>query len=299
MNLHDALIRFLADCEFEDLQPATVIWYEKLLSKFAEWRDGETALAEVTRADVKAFLRFKKAEGRSIATVKAYRRAIRVFFNWCVYERLVSINPAQRIRALREKEPDPRRIDLAGVQCLIDACDRDPDTIPKLRDRAIIAVLWDTGCRAGELLGLRLDDIDWENLTLLVSGKDGSRTVPIEPDAARVLADWLAVRPVDHGTDAVFLSLRRGRRGALGYSGLRIMLQRRAHEAGVREPVNPHAFRHGFGKKYIRRGGDWGTLADMLGHTDSSTTKRYYVRFDAHELKEPHARYSPLNGLDV
>jgi len=168
------------------------------------------------------------------------------------------------------------------------------DTLADVRDTAIILFLLDTGCRAGGLCGLRVDDLRLEAGLALVYEKGGkSRYVMFNPQTAEALRAWLAVRP--EGGEAVFVSLKR--KTALTPSGVWQMLQRRAERAGVEGASNTHAFRHSFAKNYLLSGGDLGTLADILGHSSVEVTKAYYGVFTLQELQEKHRRHSPIRKV--
>jgi site-specific recombinase XerD len=104
----------------------------------------------------------------------------------------------------------------------------------------------------------------------------------------------LEIRPTDQG-DWLFVSqsLSHKRRGRLETSGVAQVLKRRAKDAGIKGPCNPHSFRHFFAREFLLAGGDLGTLADLMGHEDVQTTKIYAI-FTVQELKEKHAKHSPL-----
>ncbi len=290
MNLANALDQFIVDCEFNDLSPATVVWYRKMIGAFVRIQPG--ALEAVTRADIKSFLHAQKSRGLQPESVRGFVRALRRFFNWAVEEELIETSPAH-VKVPKRRRQMPRTISLSDVQRLLATCDDDASGV---RDRAIIWLLYDTGCRVGGLLGLTLSDVDFDRRAVLVREKDGFRYSPILPETVDVLKAWLAVRPKDEPSDAVFVGLGNGG-GALQYDGLRTMLKRRGARGGCEGPVNPHAFRHAFAKEYILSGGDQFTLADLLGHKDPAMTKEYYAVFAFEELKKPHDKYSPARKL--
>jgi len=108
-----------------------------------------------------------------------------------------------------------------------------------------------------------------------------------------MLRAWLLVRP--GGSDALFVNLSTGQ--ALTESGVSQVLKRLKRRAGVRGRVNPHAFRHGFAREYLKNGGDLATLAKLLGHKDINTTTDFYAVFSEDELAELHEKFSPLRAL--
>ena len=125
---------------------------------------------------------------------------------------------------------------------------------------------------------------------------DQTRVVFFTARTARALADWLGARSRDAGP-WVFVSLRDPSK-ALSARGISHMLRRRGKQAGVKGPVNPHAFRHFFAISWLMAGGDLATLSNILGHSDVSVTVEYYARFNVRELQQKHDLHSPIAGLE-
>src|SRR5690606_5101434 len=135
------------------------------------------------------------------------------------------------------------------------------------RNRAIIALLADTGARRGEILNLTID-INVIRRQADVAGKTGTRTIYWTHYTNNLLFKWLAVRPKCK-TDALFVSFTEGREhDALTGSGLSQVLVRLKKKAGIRGRVNPHSFRHKFAQEYLKNGGDVITLAHLGGWRD-------------------------------
>jgi site-specific recombinase XerD len=112
---------------------------------------------------------------------------------------------------------------------------------------------------------------------------------------ARALVAWLEIRPQDKG-DWLFTSFG-GKSDKLTTRGVSHMLMRRGKRAGCKGSHNPHAFRHGFARHFLRDGGDLGALCDILGHSDVAVTKAFYGIYTTDDLQEKHDRHSPLATL--
>lgn len=292
MNLTEALAEFLDDCQLENLEQTTITWYAKMIGSFVAWRGGDTKLMDVTRHEIKDFLKAEQARGLAVESVRGLVRALRRFFNWTLDEELLEQSPMKKVKGPKREKKLPRAVNHDDVLRLLSTCE---DDLKGIRDRAIIQTLYDVGCRAGGLLGLCLTDLDYERRVVLLREKDGFRINPVLPETLALLRAWLNVRP-QTDTDAVFVGVN-GDPQPLQYDGLRTMLLRRGEAAGCEGPVNPHAFRHGFAKEYVLAGGDLFTLADLLGHEDFVMTKNYYAIFGFEELRGPHDKYSPANGV--
>ncbi|CAM3817440.1 hypothetical protein DESA109040_22055 [Deinococcus saxicola] len=165
-----------------------------------------------------------------------------------------------------------------------------------LRDTAMLLTFFDTGIRLGELIGLRVGDLQPDRGLLRVIGKgDQERSVPIGTRAfAAVNAYMMRERRPRPGVRHLFLN-RRGQQ--MTYSAVSIRLARFSVTLGLpREDTTPHTFRRGFAVEFLRNGGDVFTLQQILGHSSLEMTRRY-VNFLDEDLKTAHLRFSPGDRL--
>jgi len=236
----------------------------------------------------------KKQRRLSPYTIKTYVRHIKRLFSWLEEEGHIAVNPADRIETPRATQRHPKAISQDDFLAIL-ATTEGESNIDK-RDRAAILLLADSGCRAGGLCHLRLDDVKLDRCEAEVCEKMGkeSRDIMFTETTAQAIRDWLEVRPTHKG-DWLFVSLGRGDR--LKTNGFGQMLGRRAEQAGVTGPHNPHAFRHAFAIAYLMNGGDLASLADILGHSNVEITRKYYARFTMGHLRKKHARHSPVAQL--
>jgi len=299
---------FLLSCQADGLSPNTVRWYRSVLKPLLA-RYSNRDLAQLDPSAMRQYIvdlqaqnsRYQGARYRpqqpgpmSIFTIRAHIRALRRFFNWSEAEYGQS-NPMARIRMPRAPRPAPKAIRLDDLQKLIQATGIDAAGI---RDRAMLLFLADTGCRAGGLLSLRLDNLYLDKGRAIVQEKgDRARVVPFTRTTAEVLQKWLEIRPANAST--VFCSLSSGYHGQpLSASGLAQVLRRLKARAHVSGRVNPHSFRHGFARQYLSRGGDLATLAQLMGHSSIEVTAMYGV-FSDEELAARHEQFSPIQVLEV
>lgn len=304
MKLQTAIDDYLVACQADGLRPATVQWYRSTLGAFAV-AIGDDILAAITTRRIRAYIvelrsrsqRYIDAPqkpvqrgGLSSASIAAHVRALHAFWNWCAREYEIE-NPMTNIRRQRSPDPEPKAITAGDFVKLFDATESSRNGE---RDRAILSFLADTGCRLGGLISLTTDrlDINGQHAVVMEKGQK-RRAVVFTSYTARLLYQWLALRDVE--SEFVFTS----ERGAqpLTESGINQLLARLKSRAGVTGRVNPHSFRHGFAREYLRNGGDLVTLARLLGHTDISTTAAYYAVFSQDELADLHNKYSPLLSM--
>lgn len=274
-----ALLTFLGDV------PVEMITVDDLRHYIADLMDRRILYAvHPSRKQVKGAL--------SPFTVASNVRACRRLFNWLEEEGRIETSPMRRIRTPQPRRREPKGISRQNLLALLKST--GAGSVADLRDRAIILFLADTGCRVGGLCGLLVGDVDLDSrLAVLVEKGGKTRRAPFTRTTARALQEWLAVRPQDKGP-ALFVGLGNRAKDTVTPTGMARMLTRRAKQAGITGPVNPHSFRHAFARDFLLDGGDLGTLADLLGHTSVLVTKDFYGIFTIQELQEKHARHSPI-----
>jgi integrase/recombinase XerD len=185
-------------------------------------------------------------------------------------------------------KPLPSVLTLEDVDRLLAA----PDTATNrgLRDRAMFEVLYATGLRVSELIGLELDGVNIESGYVRCTGKGSKeRIVPLGRSAGSAVAAYLAVRRVRTPTNFLFLN-HRGRK--LSRMGFWKILRAHAVRAGIRKKLTPHVLRHSFATHLLERGADLRAVQTMLGHTNISTTE-IYTHVMRERLTEIYTTYHP------
>lgn len=269
-----------------EVSESTRRWYRRRLGDFCAFA-GPADLNEITPGVLRAYRAHLVERAMSPHSVHGYQRAVRRLFSWLMDEGMVDRNVARDVPLVKLPHQVPKALS-------DDDLDRLLTHLPceDVRDRAIVLLLADTGCRVGGLCGLTLEAVDLENrcASVVEKGQRGRRVYFTEM-TAETLALYLSVRPVSQ-SDALFLS-KSGT--ALTTNGVRLMLERVGRRAGVKGRCNAHSFRHAFARSFLRNGGNLAALGRILGHTPGSTvTARYYAVWDDRELQEYHDRYSPL-----
>lgn len=244
------------------------------LEQFA--RAHERPPLALTRRDLEACVRDTMAGGLAATSTARLVAAIRSFYRFhCLTGRL-PVSPADDLQAPRRLGSLPRFLSAEDVDTLIAA--PDVATPGGLRDRALIEVLYATGLRVSELVGLRLSDIQLAEGWLQCLGKGHKqRIVPLGDEAAAWLRRYLAEsRPRltrKRESAWVFVNARGGTR--LSRGGFWKILKRHGRVAGITAPLSPHVLRHSFATHLLERGADLRAIQAMLGHADLSTTQIY------------------------
>ncbi|GLZ42942.1 site-specific tyrosine recombinase XerD [Actinokineospora sp. NBRC 105648] len=219
--------------------------------------------------------------------------AVRGLHRFAVLEGLVEHDVARAVKPPTPPRRLPKALPVTDVLRLLDTpLGDDPGS---LRDRALLEVLYSTGARISEVVGLDIDDIDAVERTVLLDGKGGKqRLVPIgRPALAAVDAYLVRARPGlatrGRGTPAVFLNLRGGR---LSRQSAWNVLKVAAEQAGIRTAVSPHTLRHSFATHLLEGGADVRVVQELLGHA-SVTTTQIYTLVTVTTLREVYATAHP------
>ncbi|MFC5382454.1 site-specific tyrosine recombinase XerD [Aquipuribacter nitratireducens] len=263
-------------------------------------RSGRRAPAEVTEADVSAFVVGLRTEvGLSAASTARALAAVRGLHRFLLAEGTVDADVTREVRAPSLPRRLPKAIAVDAVLRLVQA----PDTTTPLglRDRALLELLYATGARISEIVQLDVDDVvgsDGEVVHVVrLTGKGGKqRAVPVGSHARAALDAYLVRgRPALGGSDARAL-FRNSRGGRLSRQSAWAVLRRAADTAGLPEPggppVGPHLLRHSFATHLIEAGADVRVVQELLGHASVATTQVYtHVSVDA--LREVYATSHP------
>ena len=253
---------------------------------FARQRLGrEPAPADVDHRLIRTFLADLYAQGRARASSARTLAAIRSFCRYLRREGVLVDNPAALVAAPRPERRMPAHLDIADMDVLLAA----PDAATPLgrRDRAILELLYASGLRLSELVGLDLDDVNLGGRLVRVRGKGGrERIVPFHERAADVIRDYLPVRhrlcatagseaagrPPGRRRDPLFVNYRGGR---LSGRSVDRLVRRYVALSSTRLGISPHALRHSFATHLLERGADLRSIQELLGHARVSTTQRY------------------------
>ncbi len=279
----------------------TLSSYRRDLRRYLEHLDahGIGTLDEVTEATVSDFLmrlREGDADHPPLGASSAARTvvAVRGFHKFAVRDGLAQTDPAAAVRPPSPAKRLPKALPLSDVEAILEAAGA-PGTTLALRDRALLEVLYGTGARISEAVGLDVDDLDLEDGTVLLRGKGSKqRLVPVGSFAREAVTAYLVRgRPelvaAGRGTPAMFLNARGGR---LSRQSAWAVLSRAVQRAGVTRDVSPHTMRHSFATHLLEGGADVRVVQELLGHA-SVTTTQVYTLVTVDNLREVFATAHP------
>lgn len=240
---------------------------------------GAANLSDLDLRHFRAWLGALDEAGLARATIARRAASVRTFMDWAVREDLVADNPALRLKAPRRTRSLPAVLSHPQAAALFeqgDAASAAGDPRELLR-RAVLELLYGTGIRVGELVGLDIDDLDTERRTLVVLGKGSKeRTVPFGVPAAHAIDDWLRRgRPhwvTDRSGPALFLGRRGGR---IDQRAVRTQVKEALDALGDTAASGPHALRHSAATHLLDGGADLRAVQELLGHSSLATTQLY------------------------
>jgi integrase/recombinase XerD len=284
----------------------TLSSYRRDLRRYSEHLTvrGIADLADVTENDVSEFLvALRKGDPDNGATglsaVSAARAliAVRGLHRFAAAEGLAAIDVAKAVKPPTPSRRLPKSLAVDEVLALLEGAGGDsPSDGPlTLRNRALLELLYSTGARISEAVGLDVDDIDTQARSALLRGKGGKqRLVPVGRPAIEALNAYLVRGRPDlarrgRGTPAIFLNARGGR---LSRQSAWQVLQDAASRAGIKAAVSPHTLRHSFATHLLDGGADVRVVQELLGHA-SVTTTQIYTLVTVHALREVWAGAHP------
>jgi len=296
MTLQDAVAEFLAYLEHErNCSPLTITSYKSAFKRFLEFLDERGVppkLQNVTTSVVRQYVASLSQAGYAPSTVGRRVASLKSVFNYLCNCEYVIGNPLAPVSMPKRKRGIPTYLSPEECRRLLDATNQNHYCLLAFRDKAILGTFIYTGIRRGELLSLRLGDIDFDARTLTVrDGKGGKgRVVPLCNELIELLRDWRELRPeCEHH---VLFTTRRGE--ALSKHGVQDAFHRARKAAGIDKGATIHSLRHSFATALLQSGADLVSLQRLLGHSSLDTTAIYlHVQMD--DLREAVGRH-PLAG---
>ncbi len=290
-GFHAALEAFLLSRRVANCSPRTIGGYTRSIQRFARTL-GLRDLEDATSLGIQRYLT-GLSETMKPASVHHYFRPLKTFFRWCVETGLLLDNPVRGI-TVRVPRTLPRVPEDDDVRRLLHACRQ---TFEGRRNRALIALLADSGLRISEALRLRIENVNFSTRTLEVrggkGGKDGVGFFGAE--AAQMLRTWLGVRREVVPEDFLFVS-RLGR--SLTRHHAAHILYRLAKRAALTRKIGPHALRHYAATSILKQTGDLELVRQVLRHESLAMTLRY-AQLTKPDVSRKFRRASPLDNLRV
>ena len=254
----------------------TVASYLRDIRQFSDWlRESEnTAVVDATQLNISTFLSHLEQEGRSGATISRCLASLKNFYAYLVSSGFVERTPVTDIHIDRGEKKLPQILTGREIELLL----AQPACVDAkgYRDKAMLEVMYATGIRVSELIALDIDDVNLEQGIIKCNNAKKSRIIPLYPAAMRALNIYLReIRDsmlADPEEQALFVNISGVRMSRQGFWKILKHYQATAH---IEKEITPHTLRHSFAVHLLENGADLGSLQELMGHCDISSTQLY------------------------
>ena len=295
MSDNDLLDEFCDSLWLEDgLSRNTLESYRRDLRKFATWQEkqGRASILETTQADIQAYLAHLFVLKAKATSTSRFISSLKRLFRYLLRQNRIAADPTLQIDTPKLPRGLPKSLTEDDVELLLDAPDVQAPL--GLRDRTMLEVLYATGLRVSELVGLSVAQVSMDMGVVRVLGKGSKeRLVPLGEEALDWLKRYLAEgRPLllsGRISDAMFVT-QRGE--GMTRQMFWYLIKKHAKHGGMHKPLSPHTLRHAFATHLLNHGADLRVVQMLLGHSDISTTQ-IYTHVARERLKQLHAMHHP------
>ena len=262
------------------------------LRRFQQYCKEQLALQRWQDLDgrrLRGYITMRHRQGISGRSLQRNLSVIRMFYKYLLAQGAVQQNPAQGLLAPKARRKLPKALDVDQSARLLDI---QGDDAPAVRDRAMLELIYSSGLRVSECVGLDLYSVDRRDAIVTVSGKGNkTRKAPVGRYALQALDAWLQLRPqfAAPAEPALFVSVRGGR---LSPRTVQQRLRHWAIKQGLDTHVHPHMLRHSFATHLLESSGDLRAVQELLGHADISTTQ-VYTHLDFQHLAQVYDKTHP------
>ena len=286
--------QFLRSLHQRNAAANTILAYTKDLTSFVEYI-GDAKPAQIEHVRIRGYLSDLYDRGLGKTSVARHLAAVRSFYRWLAREGMVKQNPAALVSTPKLPKNLPRVPSMEEINTVLDTEMPDSAAFPE-RDRVIMELLYGSGLRNSELVGINLDHIHWSNGAILIHGKGSKqRIVPLGESAALAIREYIPHRQKllaekKKTNHALLLNLRGTR---LTTRSVGRIVKQIAISRGLPADIHPHTLRHAFGTHLLEEGADLRAIQELLGHERLSTTQRYTQLSMKHVVKvydETHPR---------
>ncbi|MAG13923.1 MAG: tyrosine recombinase [Spirochaetales bacterium] len=295
--MHEQFLKYLK--HVRSLSDHSVEAYRRVLAHFDGFLRSSALVEEnLTRKSARAFMASFSREEYSPASVNQALSALRTYYSFRIKQGVSSLNPFSDIAFQKKTSRLPEVLFVSEVGEILNQPDvaggKKRAPFYSVRDSSILELLYSTGCRVSELVGINMMDVSLRERSILIRGKGGKqRMVFVGDKAMKALRAYLPHRSGTlrrtPGEEAFFVNKRGGR---LTRRGIADIIRRHAGQARLQKGVTPHTFRHSFATHLLDNGADIRVVQEMLGHASLSTTQ-VYTHLGFERLKAAYAKAHP------
>ena len=280
--------------EEKHAQTNTLNSYARDLNQFQSWllSEGVADLKKVKKENVGNYLQYMSSKGKSPATITRSTASIRSFYNYLLQTGLVKTNPAKAVTAAKVERKYPEILTSKEVELFLE----QPKCVDEkgFRDHAMLELLYATGIRVSELIGLNVSDVNLTVGFIRCTSHGKERIIPLYAAAVKALRDYMEnIRPriiSDENEPALFVNMNGDRMSRQGFWKI---VKHYQEKAGISKDITPHTLRHSFAVHLLENGADLRSIQEMLGHADISSTQ-IYAQIVKQRLQDVYHKAHPL-----
>ena len=238
-----------------------------------------------------SYIAYLRSEGKSVSTVSRNIASIKCLYSYLCINRYITVNPSLKLVPDKNEQKLPQILTSKEVNLLLD----QPDCIDfkGYRDKAMLELLYATGIRVSELIGLNIDDVNLGANVIRCAGRGKERIIPMYPKAIKALSEYISIiRPQMVSTpseQSLFVNVSGERMSRQGFWKIIKYYQKKA---GIEKDITPHTLRHSFAAHLLENGADIKSIQEMLGHSDISSTQ-VYSHLIKQQLKDVYNKAHP------
>ena len=271
----------------------TLSSYVRDISQFRNWliERGSVDLRKVKKDVIGEYFDYMKASGKSPATITRCTASIKSFYAFMQQASYIKTNPAKSVAGVKVERKYPEILTAKEVELFLE----QPKCVDEkgFRDHAMLELLYATGIRVSELIGLNLGDVNIAAGFIHCSSKDKDRIIPLYQGAVKALQDYIRdIRPrivADDEEEALFVNMNGCRMSRQGFWKIIKYYQETAE---IEKEITPHTLRHSFAVHLLQNGADLRSIQEMLGHADISSTQ-IYTQVIKKQLKDVYHKAHP------
>lgn len=240
-------------------------------------------VVKVNNNDIREYIKYLEAKGKSHSTIVRVVAAIRCFYQYLIIQGEAKLNPANGIKFEKAEKKLPEILTNKEIDLLLSQA--DPKDAKGCRDKAMLELLYATGIRVSELINLDINDIIFDVGVLHCHSTKNDRIIPVYPSALSSVHDYIkrvrSITVFDENEKSLFVNMN-GQR--LTRQGFWKIIKQYAAQAGINKDITPHTLRHSFAAHLLENGAQLKDIQEMLGHSDISSTQVY-----AHIMKNKYS----------
>lgn len=271
----------------------TELSYQRDLRKLSAFLEtmGIRSAEDITAVSLNAYIRYLEQRQFSAATISRSIASIKAFFHYLLRERLVYTDVSERLKPPRVEKKAPDILTREEVERLL--AQPGCESPKEIRDKAMLELLYATGIRVSELIGLKVSDVNMQMGYILCRDRMKERAIPFGNQARTALSEYFfkarSILIRDSKEQALFVNYSGSPMSRQGFWKL---IKFYARKAGIEREITPHTLRHSFAAHLLANGADLKSVQEMLGHSDISTTQ-IYMRTEQEHIREVYSKTHP------